>query len=320
MKPLHIQTPCIGSVALSQASQCKVFLKLENTQPSGSFKIRGIGRLVQSAVNKGANRLISSSGGNAGMAAAYAARKLGIQALIMVPETTSEQVRERLRVEGATVQVHGSVWDETDAKARAESARDPKCVYVHPFDGEEIWDGHASLVDELVEDLDGIPPDLIIVSVGGGGLLCGIIRGLRSVAWEKDVRVIAVETKGANCLAAALKDGQLVTLPEITSIAKTLGSLTVAEEAFRYATEIRKPEVTSIVVSDDQATKACVRFADQHKMLVEPSCGTALAALYEPSALERVAGGSTGLRIVVVVCGGIGISSQDVEMWRRNEK
>ena len=187
---------------------------------------------------------------------------------------------------------------------------------MHPFDGEEIWDGHASLVEELVEDLDGYPPDLIILSVGGGGLLCGVIRGLRSVGWEEKVGVVAVETEGANCLAAALKGGQLVTLTEITSIAKTLGSLTVAEKAFEYVTEARKPDVNSVVVSDEQATSACVLFADQHKMLVEPSCGTALAVPYDAAVLDRVTGGRDGLRVVVVVCGGIGISSQDVERWR----
>jgi len=284
---LHVRTPCIESVALSQKTGCRVRLKLENTQPSGSFKIRGIGRLVQSAVQNGANRLISSSGGNAGMAAAYAARIVGIEACIFVPTTTSEKVRDRLRVEGASVEVFGSVFDETDARARAEAAKDPKCVYVHPFDGEDIWDGHATLVQELFGDLRGIPPDFLVVSVGGGGLLCGIVRGLRSVGWADKVRVVAMETEGANCLDEALNAGHLVTLPAITSIAKTLGSLTVAQEAFLYATESRGPEVTSLVVSDRCATDACVDFADQHKMLVEPSCGAALAAVNDAGMFQK---------------------------------
>jgi len=264
----------------------------------------------------GANRLISSSGGNAGMAAAYAARALGIPALIMVPETTSMNVRDRLKLEGATVHVFGSVWDETDAKARAEAAEDPKCLYVHPFDNEYIWDGHATLVEELVEDLNGVPPDIIVTSVGGGGLMCGVVQGVRAVGWEDRVRVVAMETNGANCLAAALKAGKLITIPEITSIAKTLGSLTVARKAFEYATETRRPEVTSIVVSDAQATNACVDFADDHRMLVEPSCGTALAAVYDPAVLGKVTEGKTDLTIVVIVCGGIGISLEDLEKWR----
>ena len=146
--------------------------------------------------------------------------------------------------------------------------------------------------------------------------MCGVVRGLRAIGWEDRVRVVAMETNGANCLAAALKAGKLITIPEITSIAKTLGSLTVARKAFEYATEPRRPEVTSIVVSDAQATNACVDFADDHRMLVEPSCGTALAAVYDPTVLGKVTEGKTDLTIVVIVCGGIGISLEDLEKWR----
>ena len=201
-------------------------------------------------------------------------------------------------------------------QSRAEAAKDHRCLYVHPFDHEDIWEGHASLIEELRDDLHGVPPDVIVVSVGGGGLMCGVVRGLRSVGWEDKVRLVAVETEGANCLAAALDAGRLVTLPEISSIAKTLGSLTVANEAFINATEARGPEVTSLVVTDRQATDACVEFADQHKMLVEPSCGTALTALTDPEVFQKWSRAAKDLTIVVVVCGGVGISSVDIEKWR----
>ena len=172
------------------------------------------------------------------------------------------------------------------------------------------------MIQDLFHDLRGVPPNILVVSVGGGGLLCGVVRGLRAVGWEDKVRVVAMETEGANCLDAALSVGQLVTLPAITSIAKTLGSLTVAEEAFLYATESRGPEVTSLVVSDRCATDACVDFADQHKMLVEPSCGAALAAVNDAGVFGKWAPNAKDLTIMVVVCGGVGISSVDIERWR----
>ena len=136
------------------------------------------------------------------------------------------------------------------------------------------------------------------------------------MGWEERVRLVAMETEGANCLAAALERGQLVTLPAITSVAKTLGSLTVAQEAYTQATESRGPEVTSLVVSDRQALDACVDFADDHKMLVEPSCGAALAALYDSRVFQKIATGKKDLTVVMVVCGGIGISASDIETWR----
>lgn len=138
-----------------------------------------------------------------------------------------------------------------------------------------IWEGNASLVDELVAE--GIKPGAIVLSVGGGGLLCGVQRGLERHGWQ-DVRIIAVETEGAASFAAAQKAGKPVRLEAITSIATSLGALAVT-----HGTLTTKDSVVteSMVVSDKEAVRAMRKFADEERVLVEPACGAALAGVYE---------------------------------------
>ena len=205
----HIQTPYRYSHALSKASGFEVYMKLENVQPSGSFKIRGMGYLCQKRVASGCKRLVCSSGGNAGMAAAYAARKLNIPISIFVPNTTPDFIVERLREEGADVTVIGSAWDESNECAVA-LAKENNNAYIPPFDDPDIWTGNSSVIAEIDDK-----PDVVICSVGGGGLFCGVVQGLEEKGWS-DVPIIAVETVGADSFSQAIKANRLVTLPAIT--------------------------------------------------------------------------------------------------------
>ncbi|XP_068767300.1 serine dehydratase-like isoform X3 [Struthio camelus] len=209
----HVVSPVLESLALAKAAGTKVYMKLENVQPTGSFKIRGIGYLCQEAAKKGCRHFVCSSGGNAGLAAAYAARKLGLPATVVVPSTTGPAVVQKLRELGAEVEVSGQVWDEANQRA-LELAETEGWVNIHPFDHPLIWQGHASLVRELKDSLE-TKPDAVVLSVGGGGLLAGVVAGLREVGWL-DVPIVAAETWGAHSLHAALEAGQLVSLPDIT--------------------------------------------------------------------------------------------------------
>eukprot|EP00913_Durusdinium_trenchii_P015897 g14939.t2 len=145
----HIETPLIYSEKFSKHLGAEVFLKLDLLQPSGSFKLRGIGRTVQEAAAAGAQCIVSSSGGNAGLAAAFAARNFDLPCTVVLPTTTPQSVQEELAFYGAKVMVHGSVWDEADQKAR-EVVKDRKGAYVHPFDQESTWRGHATLLEAPV--------------------------------------------------------------------------------------------------------------------------------------------------------------------------
>ena len=265
--------------------------------------------MCQRAVTAGATHLVCPSGGNAGFAAAVAGAALGVRITIVVPLTTPASVCDKIRTIGAELIIAGAVWDEANAVALALCDA-PGAVYVPPFDHPDIWDGNASLIDEAVVQAHamGCDFDVVICAVGGGGLLCGVLEGLHRNA-KADVPVIAVETNGAASFHAAIEAGSLVTLSEISSIAVTLGAKRVAQAAFDWR---RRHELHSITVSDAQAVHACLRFADDLRMMVEPACGAALAVAYQDSPVL------TGFdKPLIIVCGGIGVDLAKLTDWQR---
>ncbi len=304
MKPLHIETPFFESRALTIGAGRTVWLKLEAMQPPGSFKIRGIGLACQEYVRRGAERFISSSGGNAGIAVAYAGRHLSVPVVVVVPETTTDRAKALIQQEGAEVVVHGSSWHE--ANALALSMVKESDAFLHPFDAPLIWQGHASLVDEVVRS--GVKPDVVVLSVGGGGLLSGVVEGLHRNGWT-DVPVIAVETEGADSLAQSVRAGYPVELAAITSIATSLGATRICEQAFSWS---KKHPLRSIVVSDRAAVFACQRFLADHRVVVEPACGASLAVVYDGAPeLEEFKS------VLVVVCGGVTVTVEQLQEWSK---
>ncbi|MFM2398689.1 MAG: hypothetical protein RL341_846 [Pseudomonadota bacterium] len=301
---MHLDTPLLRANAQYAACAKPLWLKMDALQPSGSFKLRGVGRLCTHEVARGAKAIVCASGGNAGFAAAYAGKMLGVPATIVVPHTTSSEVRARIAAVGAQVIVHGSVWDEAHAHATA-LAREQQAAYVHPFDHPLLWDGHATLIDEVAAQ--SINFDCVITSVGGGGLFAGIVEGLLRNG-RHDVPVIAVETVGADKLSQSLQAGKIIALPAITSIATSLGARRVCDRAFDLA---RQHRVTSVTVTDAQAVTACLKFADAFRVMVEPACGAALAVLdTHPQLFEKFSAP------LVEVCGGIGVSIDKLQQWK----
>lgn len=305
---LYIRTPLIESPSLSKEWGKQVFLKMENLQPTGSFKLRGIGKLCRTMQEQGKTRFVSSSGGNAGYAAAYAGRKLRVPTTVFVPEGTLAVFRQQIDLEGAEVIVEGKVWDDTEKAAR-QFVKDEGAFYISPFDHERIWEGHSTLVDEIVEDIG--KPDVIVLSVGGGGLLCGVIKGLEKYAFT-DIPIVAVETKGTASLKASLDANDLVKFDIIPGEARSLGARKVAQKAFDWSVS-EKYKVKSVVVTEDEAKKACVRFYDDHKYLVETACGASLSVVYQQRRHDVL---EQAKRIVVIVCGGIGIDLETMQKWR----
>lgn len=308
MTSLHIHTALLRHPQLSVALDKIVLLKMENTQPAGSFKLRGIGLLCQRAVAAGASHLVCPSGGNAGFAAAFAGAALGIKTTIVVPASTAATVCQRIRDIGAEVIVHGAVWDEANQLA-LQLCEQPGSVYIPPFDHPDIWDGNATMIDEAVQQAreQGVDFDVVICSVGGGGLMSGVLSGLQRNGLAH-IPLIAAETDGAASLNAAVRAGELVSLPAITSIASTLAAKRVAAECFAWT---RRHEVHSVVVSDAQAVSAALQFADQMRTLVEPACGAALAVAYENLPVL-----APYQRPLIVVCGGIGVSLAMLAGWK----
>lgn len=299
----HHVTPVIESPTINHRLRCRIIFKMDCHQPAGSFKIRGIGHVVAQHVAAGADHFVCSSGGNAGLALAHCTAALKARATIFVPATTKPSVHQLLTNYGATVHVEGKVWDEADQAARDHCAAEG-AVYVSPFNDPLLWQGHSTLVDELASQIER--PDAVVLSVGGGGLLCGVLLGMHKHGWS-DVPVIAAETKGAASFAAAVAAGHPVALEGITSKATSLGALKVSDEAFGWT--LRHP-IHSVVVTDQDAFTSCLTIANELRVLVEPACGAALAAVQQGYlSLARCE------NIVVIACGGNAVSADALCEW-----
>jgi L-serine/L-threonine ammonia-lyase len=306
---LHIDTPLIESAAMSAVPGQSVWLKMEALQPTGSFKNRGIGFACEEYARRSSSsaRALVVSGtttsiGNAGIAAAYAARRLKVPMLVVVPETTSARALELLRREGAEVIVHGASFQE--ANAMAASLVGATDAFIHPFDDPLLWEGHASMIDEVAGAK--VVPDAVVLSVGGGGLLCGVVAGLRRNGWGQ-VPVIAVETEGADSLAQSIAAGERIVLPRIASLATSLGARQVAQQAFAISSG---HPLRSVVVSDRAAVDACIRFMDDHRVVVEPACGATLAVAYDAAAALK-----EFRNVLVIVCGGVTATVAQLQQW-----
>jgi L-serine/L-threonine ammonia-lyase len=302
---LHINTPLLEADRSYSRADLPLLLKMDALQPSGSFKLRGVGHACTKAFEAGATRIICPSGGNAGFAAAYAARKLGLPSAVVVPETTSKQVRDAISRVGAEVIVAGAAFDEALAHARVV-ADETGAALIHPFDDPLLWEGHATLVDEVVAA--GASFDVVVTSVGGGGLLAGIVEGLRRNGLHH-VPVIAVETKGAASFNLSIASGYPVTLPAITSIATSLGAKRVAPHILDL---VDTHPIVSVTVSDAEAVSACLKFADAYRVLVEPACGAALAVADVHADLLKAYE-----RPLIEVCGGVGASIGKLLEWEK---
>ena len=308
---LHHKTPLFYAHELSRKLNKKIYFKMDCHQPTGSFKIRGVGKRCQEAAEQGYEHFVIASGGNAGLATAYAGWKMGIKTTVVVPTTTKEFMRAKLAALGATVKVFGEVWNDANVFAQSlvkkESPKqvgDKEAIYIPPFDHPTIWAGNASVIDEC--DTQMTAPEVVIVAVGGGGYFCGVMEGVLRNNW-KNTTVITAETDGAASMKKALEEQQLITLDKIDSIASSLGAKRVAKQAFEYAIN---QDVVAYSVSDKQALDACRLFLDETGNLVEPACGAALSAVYHN--LEVI---QSAASVLVLVCGGSGLSLEQFNTY-----
>lgn len=206
MNHLYTYTSLLEIPALSIPGK-QVRFKMEAQQPCGSFKLRGMECACRDALEHGAKKFLSSSGGNAGLAVAYVGNALNIPVTVVLPKTTAAATVDKLHGLNAEVIIHGDAWDEAHAYCLEHSGNAQTIAYIPPFDHPKLWEGHATLVDELKEQM-AEEPDLMIVSVGGGGLMNGVVEGLKRNGWEH-THVLAVETEGADSLNRAFEAGHL---------------------------------------------------------------------------------------------------------------
>jgi L-serine/L-threonine ammonia-lyase len=294
--PLHSNTPLLYSQKLYNQYGKNVWFKMDALQPSGSFKLRGIGKLCQTYFNQGHKKFVASSGGNAGIAVAYSAKKLGVLCTVFIPSTSHQLYIDELKSYGASVIVAGNVWDEAHAAA-VSFAEEQQAPYIPPFDHPIIWSGNSTLVDELV--LEHLSPDVVITAVGGGGLACGLLEGMHRHDWDK-IPLLGVETIGADSFAQSVRANQLVTLKAVTSKATSLGAKQITPRLLEWT---KTHNVQSVVVSDEAAEEGARAFARDKRVLVELAAGAPLSLVYSNHPSIQAYN-----NVVVIVCGGINIS------------
>ena len=284
-----IKTELIYSDYLSEQTGNKVYLKPENLQKTGAYKLRGayykISTLTEEERAKG---LITASAGNHAQGVAYAAKVYGCKAAIVMPTTTPLMKVDRTKSYGAEVVLYGNVYDEAAAHA-AKLAAEHGYTFIHPFDDPAVATGQGTIAMEIIKELPTV--DYILVPVGGGGLAAGVSTLAKLL--NPKIKVIGVEPAGANCLQASLAAGKPVTLPSVSTIADGTAVKTPGKKIFPY---LQKGLDDVITVEDDELIVAFLDIVENHKLIVENS------GLLTVAALKHL--GVTGKKIVSVLSGG----------------
>ncbi len=272
VKEVTLETKLVESPYLSAQSGNRVWLKPENMQRTGAYKVRGayykISTLSPEELSRG---LITASAGNHAQGVAYAATKAGARSVVVMPETTPIIKVERTKGYGAEVLLHGEVYDEACDYA-LELAEREGMTFIHPFNDPVVATGQGTIAMEIVQELPLV--DCILVPVGGGGLSCGVATFAKQ--YNPKIRVIGVEPAGAPSLTAALEAGDTVRLPSANTIADGTAVLEVGSKVFPYLQQNLDDVIT---IDDSELIVAFLDMVENHKMIVENSGLLTVAAL-----------------------------------------
>ncbi|KAI5953819.1 CHA1 [Candida margitis] len=306
---------------------CRVFFKNESEQPSGSFKLRGIGHLVKQSIGKAKAEgvahndihVFASSGGNAGLAAAYSAQYYNVKCTVVIPTIAKPIIQQKLHEYGAKVILFGNSIYEADnyLKSLIESAaKGVHPIYCHPFNNPEIWTGHSSLVDEVAQQLGPNKQHLksMVCSFGGGGLYNGIYQGMINNNIQGDV--LLIETAQAPTFSETIKAKNIITLQNVTSLATSLACSYTTQQSLDYYHDKSAGIDTFLEVIDDyDALRACVAYKKCCGKTVEPACGAALSVCY--NRIDLLYKSLSHLQeddiLVIVVCGGSCTTDDDLK-------
>ena len=282
-------TPLIHSPYLSKSCGNNVYLKPENMQVTGAYKIRGayfkISTLTEEEKARG---LVTASAGNHAQGVAYAAQAAGVAATIVMPTTTPLVKVNNTKDYGANVVLHGEVFDDA-AELAAKMSEEQGLTYVHPFNDLTLATGQGTIAYEIFQDLPDV--DIILVPIGGGGLAAGVSTLAKLL--NPNVEVIGVEPTGAASMKASLEAGHVVTLPTATTIADGVAVKTPGDKVFPY---VQKNVDRILTLEDGELVEAFLDVMERHKMVVEN------AGLLTVAALRHL--GCQGKNVVSVLSGG----------------
>lgn len=272
VKQVTSETKLMYSEFLSNQTGNKVYLKPENMQLTGAYKLRGayykISTLSPEEREKG---LITASAGNHAQGVAYAAKKYGVKAVIVMPTTTPLMKVNRTKSYGAEVILKGDVYDEACEYAY-QLAEENGYTFIHPFDDPTVATGQGTIAMEIFKELPLV--DIILVPIGGGGLATGVSTLAKLL--NPKIKVIGVEPAGANCMQESLKKGEVTTLPGVNTIADGTAVKTPGKNIFPY---IQKNLDDIITVPDEELVVSFLDIVENHKMVVENSGLLTVAAL-----------------------------------------
>ncbi len=289
VKEVTLATNLVYSEYFSNQTGNKVYLKPENMQYTGAYKVRGayykISTMSEGARKKG---LITASAGNHAQGVAYAASKYGVPATVVMPTTTPLIKVNRTKGYGAKVVLYGNVYDEACEYAM-KLAKEQGLTFVHPFDDLDVATGQGSIAMEIIKELPTV--DYILVPIGGGGLATGVSTLAKLL--NPNIKVIGVEPAGANCLQESLKEGKVVTLPTVNTIADGTAVKTPGSKLFPY---LQKNLDSIITVPDEDLIVAFLDMVENHKMIVENSGLLTVAALKQMNVKDK--------KIVSILSGG----------------
>ena len=284
-----VPTHLIESPYFSKLSGNRVFLKPENMQVTGAYKVRGAYYKISTLSDEEKARgLVTASAGNHAQGVAYAAQHYGVRAVIVMPTTTPLIKVERTKALGAEVVLYGDVYDESCDYA-IKLAEEKGLTFIHPFNDLAVATGQGSIAMEIFRDLP--LTDCILVPVGGGGLATGVATLAKYL--HPGIKVIGIEPAGAACLKASFEAGEVVTLPGIATIADGTAVMTPGDKLFPY---LQKNLDGIITVEDDELVAAFLDMVENHKMIVENSGLLAVAALKHLDCRDK--------KVVCVLSGG----------------
>lgn len=272
LEPILRKTELIESTFFSQEYGNRVFLKPENFQVTGSFKIRGayykISKLSDEEKSRG---VIAASAGNHAQGVGYAAQMLGVKATIVMPETTPIIKVEATKKFGVQVVLHGDTYDDACRKAR-ELEADNGYVFVHPFDDIDVMLGQGTVALEVLKELDDV--DKILVPIGGGGLISGIAMAAKIL--KPSIKIIGVEPDGACCIARSLDENKVTELKKVDTMADGVAVKKPGDLTFEVIKEFVDEVVT---VSDSDILEAILLLMEKHKMITEGAGALSVAGL-----------------------------------------
>ncbi len=283
--------PLSSSATFSRLSGAELYLKCENLQKTGSFKVRGAYHKISRLASEGNTpAVVAASAGNHAQGVAFSATALGVDSTIVMPLATPIAKIRATQNYGAKVVLHGSCYDDAYAKA-CEIQGASGAVFVHPFNDEAVIAGQGTVAIEIFRDMPSV--DLVLVPAGGGGLLAGMAYYIKNI--NPRVKVIGVQAEGADALVRSFNARELLATDSVRTIADGIAVKAPGDIAFDL---IRRHVDAMVTVSDDEIAEAILLLLERNKMVVEPAGAVALAAAIS----KRVP--LAGLRTVAVLSGG----------------